>query len=95
MFFEKGANMTLANPGYHLVEIDQGVLGETSKVYEECCELIDATGQGVALMELQEASDIIGSLKAWLAKHHPSVTLHDLEVMAEVTKRAFRSGRRR
>ena len=88
------ATAPLDKPGYHLVHIEKGVLGELSKIREEVEELEDAAAQGVKVMELVELSDLIGAVKAYLIKHHPSSTLADLEAMAEVTSRAFRNGRR-
>lgn len=82
------------NPGYHLVHIPKGELGELSKIVEELAELNDAATQGVAILELVELSDLVGAISAYLERHHPGVELSDLEAMAEVTARAFRSGRR-
>ena len=81
--------------GYHVSRIEKGVLGELSKVREELEELIDAESQGAAIMELCEASDLVGALMAWLETHHPTYTIHDLVKMAELTSRAFESGRRK
>lgn len=80
--------------GYHLADIKRGVFGEDSKIFEEIDEFADALDQGVALMALIELSDLIGAIKGWLAKYHPSITLADLDKMAEVTKRVFESGHR-
>ncbi len=82
------------NPGYHLKNIPRGEVGELSKVYEEILEALDADAQGTSIMALVELSDLIGALKAYLAKHHPSLTLNDLEAFADITRRAFTSGRR-
>jgi len=84
----------LTNPGYHLVAIDKGQLGELSKIQEELHEAVDAEAQGVKLMVLVELSDLVGAVEAYLAKHHPSTTLDDLKKMSAVTHRAFQSGRR-
>lgn len=81
--------------GYHLREIERGVLGEPSKVREEAEEFMDACEQGVQIMALVEASDLVGALVAWLKKHHPSMTLDDLVTMSRVTGRAFDVGARR
>lgn len=81
--------------GYHMVEIRKGVLGELSKVQEELDELKDAELQGVRVMQLVEASDLIGALVCWLKAHHPGTTLDDLIEMSEVTRRAFASGVRK
>ena len=82
-------------PGYHLAKIEKGQLGELSKVQEEVDELVDAEAQGASIMALSEASDLIGALQHWLARHHPSTSLDDLVKMAELTERAFQSGRRK
>ncbi len=82
-------------PGYHLASIQRGELGEPSKIREELEEFIDATNQGVSIMALVELSDMLGSVEAYLAKHHPSIGLDDLKAMSDVTKRAFQNGRRR
>ncbi len=82
------------NPGYHLREIPKGTLGELSKVQEEVLEALDAESQNSSIMALVELSDAVGAIKAYLAKHHPSVTLSDLETFAAITRRAFGSGRR-
>lgn len=81
-------------PGYHLREIDKGVLGEASKVREEVEEFLDAVDQGVSIMALVELSDLIGAVQAYLEVHHPSVSLQDLIAMSNVTARAFKNGRR-
>jgi hypothetical protein len=81
-------------PGYHLREIDKGVLGEASKVREEVEEFLDAVDQGVSIMALIELSDLIGAVQAYLEVHHPSVSLQDLIAMSNVTARAFKNGRR-
>lgn len=82
------------SPGYHIRAIAKGELGEASKILEEAFELADAAEQGVAVMELVELSDLVGAVRAYLSKHHPSITLEDLVKMADVTERAFKSGRR-
>ncbi len=80
--------------GYHLAKIARGEFGEVSKIFEEVDEFDDALQQGVTIMALVEASDLIGALRGWLAKHHPSITIQDLIVMSEVTQRVFESGYR-
>jgi NTP pyrophosphatase (non-canonical NTP hydrolase) len=81
-------------PGYHLKPIEKGVLGEASKVQEEVEEFMDAVEQGVSIMALVELADLMGAVIAYLAKHHPNMTLQDLLAMNEVTARAFRNGKR-
>jgi len=81
-------------PGYHLVDIPKGVLGEISKIREEFLELEDAESQDAKIMALLELSDLIGAVRAYLDAHYPGISLSDLERMADITARAFRSGRR-
>lgn len=81
--------------GYHIAKITRGVYGEDSKIYEEVDEFADALDQGIAIMALVELSDVIGAIKGWLAKHHPSITLDDLIAMSVVTDRAFETGARK
>ncbi len=83
-----------AGPGYHLSDIPKGEIGELSKIREELAEAQDAEDQGVSLMTLLELSDLIGAVEAYLETHHPWFTLDDLRRMSDVTRRAFRSGRR-
>lgn len=85
---------TVENPGYHLRTIPKGELGELSKVYEEVLEALDADAQGASIMVLVELSDLLGAIKAYLAKHHPSIGLEDLGAFSSITARAFASGRR-
>lgn len=82
------------NPGYHLTHIPKGEVGEISKIQEELHELVDAAAQNVKVMELVELSDLVGAVEAYLERHHPGTTLDDLRAMSDVTRRAFRSGRR-
>lgn len=84
----------VAQPGYHLVVIEKGELGELSKVREELEELLDAQAQGSKIMMAVEAADLVGALKAFLARHLPGTTLADLETFSNITSRAFTSGRR-
>lgn len=81
--------------GYHLSEPTRGEFGELSKVFEELEELIDADAQNAKLMVLQELSDVLGAIEGYLNKHHPSITLQDLIIMKDITKRAFESGARK
>lgn len=84
----------MLKPGYHITEISKGELGEISKLEEELAELRDAAQQNVRIMELVELSDLMGAVEAYLDRHHPGYTISDLLAMSEVTKRAFRNGRR-
>lgn len=80
--------------GYHLNEIPRGTNGELSKIQEELLEAVDAEQQNCKIMLLVELSDMVGAIKLYLEKHHPEVNLEDLEIMADITARAFRSGAR-
>lgn len=80
--------------GYHLTEIPKGVLGDSSKIREELLELEDAERQDAKIMALLELSDLLGAVRAYLAKHYPDMTLDDLLKMDALTARAFANGRR-
>lgn len=95
-FWRKGmpALTTQDKPGYHLAKIAKGELGELSKVKEEIEEALDAQDQKAEVMVLVELSDAIGAIEAYLARHHPTISIEDLLRMAAITKRAFDHGRR-
>jgi len=80
--------------GYHTTHIKKGVLGDISKIQEELSELIDAYLQGNKIMTLAEMADMYGAMEAFLAKNHPGITMEDIRIMSDATKRAFQSGRR-
>lgn len=84
----------LPNPGYHLVSIPRGELGEISKIREELDELDDAWCQGSKVMALVELSDLMGAMDAFLVRHFPGMTLDDLRCFSAITQRAFRNGTR-
>lgn len=88
---EEKINMT-DTPGYHLKEIEKGVLGESSKIREELEELIDAEEQSSTIMVAIELSDLYGALKHY-AKNQ-GLSMDDLRVMSEITERAFANGHR-
>lgn len=81
-------------PGYHKREIAKREFGTLGKITEELEELADAKEQGVKIMELVELSDLIGAIEGYLENNHPGISLQDLIAMSEVTKRAFKNGRR-
>lgn len=81
-------------PGYHISDIPRGVLGELSKIQEELSEAVDADEQSCSVMVLIELSDMVGAVDAYLEKYHPTISIGDLLKMAEITKRAFKSGAR-
>lgn len=77
---------------YHLTNIAKGVLGELSKIQEEVDEIKDAQAQNCKIMVHAELADLYGAVEAF-AKNH-NLTMDDLRIMNEATKRAFASGRR-
>lgn len=79
-------------PGYHIEVIPRGTFGEVSKIREELAELEDAMAQDVKIMVLCELSDLYEAIRA--VTGNLGVTMNDLEKMADVTARAFESGRR-
>ncbi len=85
----------LAKPGYHLVKITKHPAGSAGKIREELEEFEDALEQDCNLMALQELSDMIGAIRLYLTKHHPSFTLQDLITMSNITERAFLNGARK
>lgn len=85
---------TTFRAGYHVSPIDKGILGQPSKIKEECDEFMDAIEQGAEIMALVELSDLVGAIEAFLLTNHPSIKFRDLRKMSAVTRRAFRNGRR-
>ena len=81
-------------PGYHLVEIPKGELGESSKIVEELAELQDAEAQGDRIMALVELADLYGAVELYLAKQYPGMSMDDLKKFSATTRRAFKNGRR-
>lgn len=89
-----GPNKGLPIPtGYHLENIQKGVLGTPSKITEEYLEFMDAVKQNNPLMQLIELSDMLGAIDAFAKQYNMSV--QSLLVMTEATKRAFESGARK
>lgn len=81
-------------PGYHLTEIPKGEIGEISKILEETLEIVDASKQNCKIMVLVELSDLVGAIELYLERHHPNITIHDLQSMSKITQRAFKAGER-
>ena len=84
----------IERPGYHISIIPKGEIGESSKLLEEVLELQDAERQDAKIMALVELSDLIGAIALYLEKHHPSTDIDDLIIMSQITRRAFKNGRR-
>lgn len=80
--------------GYHMTEIEKGELGNLSKIREELDEAIDAEKQQCKIMTLVELSDMMGAIESYLESNFADITLQDLITMSDITKRAFKAGRR-
>ena len=78
--------------GYHITKITKGTYGQISKVQEELDEFLDAKKQGIVIMEMLELSDIYGALESVTETY--GINMEDLKRMSDVTKRAFKSGKR-
>lgn len=78
--------------GYHLTDIPKGELGELSKIREELLELQDAEMQECKVMQMVELSDLYGAVEAYASKL--GLSMQDLKSFSDITKRAFRNGRR-
>ncbi len=88
------AGTPLDRPGYHLVSIQRGELGELSKIQEELDELKDAMAQGSRVMAAVELADMLGAVQAFLTRHLPGTSMEDLLTFSAITRRAFENGRR-
>lgn len=78
--------------GYHLREINKGVIGEFSKIKEEFEELEDAFEQGDSILQLCELSDLIGAIEEYVKKWE--MDLDSLKRFSDKTKSAFKEGKR-
>lgn len=81
-------------PGYHIKDIKKRAYGSFGKIQEELEELDDAHVQGCKIMQLVELSDLIGAIEGYLEHNFQDISLHDLIVMSNITKRAFKDGSR-
>ena len=78
--------------GYHLTKISKSRYGTIGKIYEETLELLDAEKQDSKIMQLVELSDLYGAIEAYAETH--GFNMEELKKMSDITKRAFKSGRR-
>jgi phosphoribosyl-ATP pyrophosphohydrolase len=78
--------------GYHTTEIKKGEIGTISKIQEELDELKDAEKQESKIMMMVELSDLYGALEEYCLKQ--DITMEDLRIFSDITKRAFKNGRR-
>jgi len=78
--------------GYHTTEIKKGEIGTISKIQEELDELKDAEKQNSKIMMMVELSDLYGALEEFCLAQ--KLTIEDLRIFSDITKRAFKNGRR-
>ena len=78
--------------GYHLAKIEKRLYGSMEKILEEYEELADAIKQNNTIMALLELSDIYGAMEEYALTL--GVTMEDLRIMSDATKRAFEDGHR-
>lgn len=79
--------------GYHLTNIEKGVIGEFSKVREEFEELQDAENQECKGLIICELCDLVGAIEEYAKKYN--LTLADLKQFSDMTKSAFLEGKRK
>jgi len=79
--------------GYHKREIQKGEIGEYSKVREEFDELTDAVEQECKGLIICELCDLVGAIEEYAKKFN--MTLDDLKQFSDMTKSAFREGKRK
>lgn len=79
--------------GYHKTEIPKGVVGQLSKVEEELLELKDATEQECKILQLVELSDLYGAIEEYTYQKF-NMSMDDLKQMSDLTKSAFKEGKR-
>lgn len=78
--------------GFHIKNIEKGILGDSSKILEEINELIDAENQDLKILVLWELSDVIGAINLYLLKHFPGISLQDLIKMSIKNSELFKEG---
>lgn len=81
-----------SNVGYHLTDIPKGKIGTISKIEEELNELKDAEKQSSKIMKMVELSDLYGAIEEYAITQ--GLTMDDLKKFSNITKRAFKNGRR-
>lgn len=78
--------------GYHTHEIKKGVLGSLTKIQEELDELKDAEEQKSKILIMVELSDLYGAIEEYTKPLN--ISMEDLKTFSDITKRAFKNGRR-
>jgi phosphoribosyl-ATP pyrophosphohydrolase len=79
--------------GYHKRKIKKGVIGEYSKIREEFGELADAEKQQCKGLIICELCDLVGAIEEYIKKYN--LTLEDLKQFSDLTKSAFKEGKRK
>ena len=78
--------------GYHTHKIEKGVLGSLTKIQEELDELKDAEEQKSKILIMVELSDLYGAIEEYCINQN--INMEDLKTFSDITKRAFKNGRR-
>ncbi len=78
--------------GYHKREIQKGKIGEYSKIKEEFEELSDAVDQQNKVLIICELTDMIGAIEEYVKQFN--LTIQDLKEFSDLTKSAFKEGKR-
>lgn len=78
--------------GYHKAKIEKGEIGHISKIKEEYEELMDACVQQNKVLVICELTDLIGAIEEF-AKNY-NLTIKDLKEFSDLTKEAFKEGKR-
>lgn len=79
--------------GYHKRKIEKGVLGDFSKIKEEFNELEDAFEQSIPPLIICELCDLVGAIEEYSMSKY-NITLDELIKMKDLTKSAFKEGKR-
>jgi hypothetical protein len=80
--------------GYHTTLIEKGEIGEFSKIREEFEELRDAESQECKVLAICELTDLIGAIEEYAMTQY-NLTLADLKQFSDMTKSAFKEGKRK
>jgi|WetSurMetagenome_2_1015567.scaffolds.fasta_scaffold70102_1 hypothetical protein len=81
--------------GYHQdLAIPKTSVGSILKVFEEVHELQDAVLQKQKVLALCELADLVGAIDLYLKENKTNLSLHDLQKMSRLTRRAFKVGSR-
>lgn len=67
--------------GYHINNINKGIIGECSKIIEEIEEIIDAEKQNARIMVLVELSDLLGAIFLYIENYELDI---DIELLSKL-----------